>query len=214
MFLTTLSLGISVQLLFGLNAPFICIVKVLGAGIWHTHEPNSSNRKHQRVAAETQLSAGAPRDLGHSPPSLLLPFWAAGFVCWGWLCCRLHQEWNSCPHLQISATSMDWNASYVHRGSFALVRPSLCHRGKGKLCTSECLCWHLLLPALITGHQLVPKCLLMFCFSEKSFQEKQEKMPGSGPLTLVMAFCTGVVVKRSPLQVKPLAALNLPFCLL
>lgn len=29
-----------------------------------------------------------------------------------------------------------------------------------------------------------------------------------------MAFCSGVVVKRSPLQVKPLTALNLAFCLL
>lgn len=135
MFLTILSLGISVQLLFGLNAPFICVVKVLGARhMTHTwpqlQQQKASNSQSCgcRNTTECWQCAGAPRVLGHCPASLLLPTWAAGFVCWGWPCCKLHQEWNPCPHLWLSATAKDWNASYVHRGSFALVRPSLCHR--------------------------------------------------------------------------------------
>lgn len=53
---------------------------------YDTHmTPNCSNKKHQvaiPVAAGTQLSSGSVQEhLGHSPASLLLPTWAAGFVC-------------------------------------------------------------------------------------------------------------------------------------
>lgn len=119
---------------------FKCSFYLHCEGLWSqaydTHmTPNSATKSSNsqscgcRNTAEHWQCAGTARDLRHSPASLLLP---TGFVCWGWLCCKLHQEWNPWPHLWLSATSKDWNASYVHRASFALVRPSLCHREEGE----------------------------------------------------------------------------------
>lgn len=87
MFLTILSLGISVQLLFGLNAPFICVVKVFGARhMTHTwpqlQQQKASNSQSCgcRNTTECWQCAGAIRDLGHSPASLLLLFAEDGYA--------------------------------------------------------------------------------------------------------------------------------------
>lgn len=195
MFLTILSLGISVQLLFCLNAPFICVVKVLGARHMTHTWPQLQQQKHKitnPVAAGTELSASSVQEhQGTWGTALLHCFFPLGqLVLFAEDSCAANYIKSEIHVLIYGYLALPMTGMQVMYTGAALLELGLHYVAgrRGKLCTSECLCWHLVSPALITGHQLMLKCLLMFCFSENHFQEKQEKMPGSDSLTLAWPF--------------------------
>lgn len=158
--------------------------------------PSSSSKKHQIVTAGREIRAGHVTPVCWQCAALRVPgvalvhhdFPLGQLVLSGEdSCCAANYIRNEIYIFVYGCLPLGWTGMQAACTASALLQVcALLQGGRGN-CTSECLRWRLVSLAIVS-HQLVLKYLLMFCFSDEHFQEKQGKMPGSDPLTLVWPF--------------------------